>query len=63
VLETAPEILVYGKLVLEHLYGDKPVEPVAPCLIYNRHSADADFFDDLIPVVKQLADVFVHAVH
>ena len=59
-METAAELPILRIIVLKNFDGHQPVQPVASCLIYHGHSAGADYFHNLIPVIQQPTYVFIH---
>ncbi len=62
-VEPAPEIRVLGKVVLKYLDGDEPVEPVTARLVDDRHAADPDPLQNLVPIVEILPDILIGVVH
>ena len=59
-MEASAKLLIAGKLVLEDLDGDQPVQAVAQCLIDDGHAAGADHFKDLIAIIQKSAYVVIH---
>ena len=59
-METAAEILVLQVIILQNLDRNQPVQPVAAGFINNSHTAAAQHFQNLVPVVQQSAYVFIH---
>ena len=59
-MEPAAEILILQKIVFEYFNRYQTVKPVTASLIYNCHTAGSDHFQNLIPVVKQTANIFIH---
>ena len=58
-MEAAAEFLVLGIFVLQNLDGHQTVQTVAPGFIYNSHAANADDFQNLVPVVQQAANILI----
>ena len=60
VTETAAEIGIFRKVAFEHLDGNKTIQPVALCLVHDRHAAAADHFEQLIAIVQHFTNHFIH---
>ena len=59
-METSAELLIAGEFIFQNFDCDQPVQPVAQCFIYDRHSAGADHFQDLVAIIQQSAYVIIH---
>jgi hypothetical protein len=58
-MEAAAEFIILRVVILQNFHRHKTVQPVAPRLIYNGHSADTDHFQNFVSVVKQSANILI----
>ena len=60
-VESAAELLITRKLIFQYLHGNGAVQPVIQRAVYDRHTAGADDFQDLVAIVEQSSDIILHS--
>ena len=58
-MEAAAEILIAQVIILQNFDCHHSVQPVTAGLIYNSHTADTQYFQNLVPVIQQATNILI----